>query len=90
MAKVATELTEGLRVEPELDVVALACATRGRPLGGDPEDEPAGDADLPICGECNRERNFAAIGEVEGCSSFMVDAASLIDAPTQAPRSRPR
>jgi hypothetical protein len=44
---------------------ALACATCGRLLlGSDPEDEPDGDAGLPICGECNRERNFAAIEEV--------------------------
>ena len=40
------------------------CATCGLPLGGDPDDEPAGDAGLPICGDCNRNRNFAAIEEV--------------------------
>lgn len=41
------------------------CASCGRPLIDDPEDEPAGEAGLPICGECNRERNFAAIEEFE-------------------------
>ena len=51
-----------LHVNPPL---ALACATCGRPLGTDPEDEPDGDAGLPICGECNRERNSTAIEEVD-------------------------
>jgi hypothetical protein len=64
MAKVAAELTDALPIEPALAVVALACATCGQPLGTDPEDEPDGDAGLPICGECNRERNFVAIEEV--------------------------
>ncbi len=35
-----------------------ACLTCGRQLGSDPEDEPTGDAGGPICGECNRSRNF--------------------------------
>ena len=39
----------------------LRCATCGTPLGDDPEDEPDGDAGLPICGECNRARNFDLI-----------------------------
>ena len=41
----------------------LKCATCGKELAGlDPEDEPDGDAGLPICGECNRARNFDVIG----------------------------
>ena len=43
----------------------LECATCGRVLGTDPEDEPEGDAGMPICGECNRSRNFDAIELVE-------------------------
>ncbi len=41
------------------------CATCGRPLDGDLEDEPFGDAGRPICGECNRARNFDAIEAFE-------------------------
>lgn len=41
------------------------CATCGRALDGDPEDEPFGDAGRPICGECNRARNFDAIEEFD-------------------------
>jgi hypothetical protein len=40
------------------------CATCGLQLDGDPDDEPDGDAGLPICGDCNRNRNFAALEEV--------------------------
>jgi len=61
MAKVAAELTADLEVDP---VFALACATCGRRLGTDPEDEPDSDAGRPICAECDRERNFAAIEEL--------------------------
>jgi len=66
MAKVAAELT-GEADRLDLDVaLPPACASCGRLLLGlDPEDEPDGDAGQPICGECNRERNFAAIEEVE-------------------------
>lgn len=39
----------------------VTCATCGKELGDDPEDEPDGDAGEPICGECNRARNFDAI-----------------------------
>ena len=35
------------------------------PLTGDPDEDPTGDAGLPICGECDRSRNFDAIEEVE-------------------------
>lgn len=43
----------------------LHCATCGTPLGFDPEDEPDGDAGQPICGECNRSRNFDVMLEGE-------------------------
>ena len=43
----------------------VVCASCGWPLIADPEDEPTGDAGLPICGECNRSRNVAAIEEFE-------------------------
>ena len=50
--------------------MVLSCATCGRLLDGDLEDEPFGDAGRPICGECNRARNFDAIEEFE-----LVDAS---------------
>ena len=37
------------------------CATCGLMLDGDWDDEPDGDAGRPICGDCNRNREFAAI-----------------------------
>jgi hypothetical protein len=66
IATVAAELT-GEADRLEIDVaVPLACASCGRLFVGlDPEDEPEGDAGRPICSECNRERTFAAIEEVE-------------------------
>lgn len=36
----------------------IRCATCGRVLGQDRDDEPRGDAGKPICGERNRTRNF--------------------------------
>ena len=48
----------------------LHCATCGRVLDADPDEDPAGDAGRPICGECYRERDFfvmdAADGELDG------------------------
>ncbi len=48
-----------------MDDEADFCATCGAELDGDPDEDPTGDAGLPICGECERNRNFAAIEEVE-------------------------
>ena len=46
------------------------CATCGRALDGDPDDDPTGDAGEPICGECARERDFLVLdladGELDG------------------------
>jgi hypothetical protein len=36
----------------------LRCQACGRALGGDPEDDPMGENGQPLCGECNRARNF--------------------------------
>jgi len=55
--------------------MTVVCVVCGRPLAGDPDDEPDGEGqDRPICGECNRARNFdvllwemdAADGELDG------------------------
>ena len=57
-------------VDPTVDDVAVRCATCGRELDGDPDEEPTGDAGRPICGECRREREFfdidAADGQLDG------------------------
>ena len=42
------------------------CATCGRALGGDPDEDPTGDAGQPICGECARERDFFAMDIADG------------------------
>jgi hypothetical protein len=43
------------------DHAILHCSRCGRPLLGDPEDDPfGGPGGLPICGECSRERDFEA------------------------------
>ena len=49
---------------------APLCATCGRALDGDRDEELTGDAGRPICGECARERDFFVIdladGELDG------------------------
>ena len=49
---------EGPAVLPDGDA-SLVCATCGRALDGvDADEDESGDAGLPICGECAREREF--------------------------------
>ncbi len=36
----------------------LHCATCGRAFDGDPDEDPEGEAGRPLCGPCNRARNF--------------------------------
>ena len=49
----------------------VVCATCGGALDGvDPDEDEVGDAGRPICGECERERDFfdrdVADGELDG------------------------
>jgi hypothetical protein len=44
----------------------LRCATCGRALDGDPDEDPSGDAGLPICGECERSRDVLALDIADG------------------------
>jgi hypothetical protein len=46
--------------------VELVCVTCGRALDGDPDEDPTGDAGMPICGECARERDFLSIDIDDG------------------------
>ena len=44
----------------EKDAMEL-CGNCGTPLDDDPDDDPMGGPDgQPLCGECDRNRNFAA------------------------------
>ncbi len=54
-------LEDALAVEALMgwDDPPLRCTTCGTELVGvDPDDDPEGEAGLPICGECNQARNF--------------------------------
>ena len=50
-----------------MDDEILICATCGMPLTGDPGEDPVGgDAGMPICGNCARERDFFDIEILDG------------------------
>ena len=49
-----------------MDDEILICATCGLPLTGDPGEDPTGDAGMPICGNCARERDFFDIEILDG------------------------
>jgi hypothetical protein len=49
---------------PELE--PLVCAACGAALDGDPDEDPTGDAGQPICGECERNRDFLAMDVADG------------------------
>ena len=49
-----------------MDDPILVCATCGALLDGDPDEDPTGDAGRPICGECERNRDFLAIDIGDG------------------------
>ena len=59
-----------------LDDVLLACATCGRALTGDPDEDPTGDAGQPICGECARERDFFVMDIADGVEDGQRDPDS--------------
>jgi hypothetical protein len=46
----------------------LRCATCDAPLDGDPDEDPTGDAGLPICGECRRAAEFDVLDMIDGVS----------------------
>ena len=53
-------------VDDDLFVEPLICATCGQPLGCDPDEHPAGDAGMPICGECERANHFEVLDAMDG------------------------
>jgi hypothetical protein len=50
-------------------MIPLVCATCGRLLGDDPDDELDGDAGGPICGECYRAREHDAQLEAQAAEA---------------------
>jgi hypothetical protein len=53
----------------------MRCATCGRALVGDPDEDATGDADgQPICGECSRERDFFVLDIADGELDGGIDA----------------
>lgn len=61
-------------MDPAVDEPILFCATCGRALTGDPDEDPTGDAGMPICGECARERDFFVIDISDGVADGSWDA----------------
>lgn len=59
-------VTEDLAAEDEFVLGPPACATCGTPLSGDPDEDPTGDAGLPICGECERANHFEVLDAMDG------------------------
>ena len=51
----------------------LFCASCAAPLTGDPDEDPSGDAGMPICGNCARERDFFAMDMLDGVEDGNVD-----------------
>lgn len=58
----------------------LLCATCGRVLDGDPDEDPTGDAGRPICGECARERDFFVMDVSDGVLDGRIDTERGEDA----------
>lgn len=52
----------------------LTCASCGRALDGDRDEDPVGNAGEPICGECVREANFFDLDIADGELDDQIDA----------------
>ena len=59
-----------------MDDLLLRCASCGRALTGDPDEDPTGDAGQPICGECARERDFFVMDIADGVEDGQLDPDS--------------
>ena len=49
------DLEDAVAVETLMGWDGPTCGTCGAPLAGNPDDDPHGDGELPICGECARD-----------------------------------
>ncbi len=52
---------------------AIRCATCGRALNGDLDEDASGDGGRPVCGECSRERDFFVIDVADGTLDGQLD-----------------
>lgn len=62
----------------------VLCATCGRALDGDPDQDPTGDAGRPICGECARERDFFVMDLSDGVLDGRIDTERVDDADSES------
>lgn len=53
-------------VDEQAPAEPLTCATCGTELDGDRDEDPVGDAGLPICGECERANHFTVLDSMDG------------------------
>jgi hypothetical protein len=60
-------------VDSTVDEPILLCAACGTVLNGDPDEDPTGDAGMPICGNCARERDFFVMDMVDGVLDGNID-----------------
>ena len=56
-------------------------------LSGDPDEDPTGDAGMPICGNCARERDFFVMDIADGVEDGRLDLGRL-NSPMMKPASR--
>ncbi len=60
-------------MDSTVDDPILFCATCGTVLTGDPDEDPTGDAGMPICGNGARERDFFVMDMVDGVLDGNID-----------------
>lgn len=70
----STGISAKVRVDFTVTDVTLFCVACGTPLTGDPDEDPTGDAGMPICGNCARERDFFVMDMIDGVEDGNTDS----------------